>query len=87
MLERNTAGESASCFLTFNSETSPGGCQVFSFSAAGRRAGARPCDLTIRAQSVDSEAAMLYTMRHEDEDAKEDAHIWISKKQRTTTSR
>jgi hypothetical protein len=32
----------------------------------------------VRNESVDGEAAMLYTMRHEDEDAKEDAHIWIS---------
>jgi hypothetical protein len=34
----------------------------------------------VRNESVDGEAAMLYTMRHEDEDAKEDAHIWMSKK-------
>jgi hypothetical protein len=33
----------------------------------------------VRNESVDGEAAMLNTMRHEDEDAKEDAHIWISK--------
>jgi hypothetical protein len=30
-------------------------------------------------ESVDGEAAMLYTMRREDADAKEDAQIWISK--------
>ena len=33
----------------------------------------------MRNESVDGEAAMLNTMRHEDEDAKEDAHIWIPK--------
>jgi hypothetical protein len=33
----------------------------------------------VRNESVDGEAAMLNTMRHEDEDAKEDAHIWIPK--------
>jgi hypothetical protein len=33
----------------------------------------------VRNESVAGEAAMLYTMRHEDEDTKEDAHIWVSK--------
>lgn len=33
----------------------------------------------VRNESVDGEAAMLYTMRREDEDATQDAEIWISK--------
>src|ERR1700722_17225139 len=73
----------ASCFLTFNSETSLLGCQVSPFLEQELKAGARPCDLPIRAQCL----SMVKLRRWISSLANtaKDAHSWILT--RSTTSR